>query len=199
MKGYMDGYFSEIGKIGAVQHVKEGIFSSKASGMGPSYRKVDAYSKSLKQYRLERKRRRQVRVLASKGYTQKQIAVELGVSVRTVKRDWEKVRAYVKGQHNKALKERAIDEIAVGDFQKWSQSLTHKERNLIIKRLSKNPKRKQTFIVYLNMDKQNIAGFPYVTTYPDMAHFSFSGKLVVKIRMIRDRKKKELLSFVIGQ
>jgi DNA-binding CsgD family transcriptional regulator len=199
LKGYIDGYFSEIGENMAVQHVKDGVFSSKESGMGPSYRKVDAYSKSLKQYRLERKRRRQVRVLAFKGYTQQQIAVELGVSVRTVKRDWEKVRAYVKGQHNKTLKERASDEIAVGDFEKWSQNLTHKERDLIIKRLSKQPKRKQTLIVYLNMDKQNIAGFPYVTTYPAMAHFSFSGKLVVKIRMIRDHKTKELLNFVIGQ
>jgi DNA-binding CsgD family transcriptional regulator len=199
LKGYVDGYFSESGENRAVQHVKDVVFRSKANGMGPSYRKVDTYSKSLKQYRLERKRRRQVRELASKGYTQQQIAVELGVSVRTVKRDWEKVRAYVKGQNNKALKERAIDEIAVGDFEKWSQNLTHKERDLIIKRLSKQPKRKHTFIVYLNMDKQNIAGFPYVTTYPTSAHFSFSGKLVVKIRMIKDRKKKELLNFVIGQ
>ena len=195
----MDGYFSESGENMPVQHVKDGVFSSKESGMGPSYRKVDAYSKSLKQYRLERKRRHQVRVLASKGYTQQQIAVELGVSVRTVKRDWIKVRAYVKGQHNKALKERTIDEIAVGDFEKWSQNLTHKERDLIIKRLSKQPKRKQTLIVYLNMDKQNIAGFPYVTTYPAIANFSFSGKLVVKIRMIRDRKKKELLNLVFDK
>ena len=138
-----------------------------------------------------------MRVLASKGYSQQQIAVELGVSVRTVKRDWEKVRAYVKGQHTKALKERAIDEIAVGDFEKWSQNLTLKERDLLIKRLSKHPKRKQTLIVYLNMDKQNIAGFPFVTTYPAMTHFSFSGKLVVKIRMIRDRKRKELLNLFL--
>ena len=61
----MDGYFSESGENRAVQHVKDVVFSSEASGMKPSYCKVDAHSKSLKQYRLERKRRRQVRVLAS--------------------------------------------------------------------------------------------------------------------------------------
>jgi DNA-binding NarL/FixJ family response regulator len=62
------------------------------------------YTNSLERWRKERERRRKVRVLANKGYTQKQIALELGVSTRTVMRDWDKVRSYVKGQRNRELR-----------------------------------------------------------------------------------------------
>ena len=43
----MDGYFSESGENRAVQHVKDDVFSSKASGIKPSYRKVDATQRVL--------------------------------------------------------------------------------------------------------------------------------------------------------
>jgi len=57
----------------------------------------------MKGYTTERERRRQVRLLAEKGHTQKQIASELGVSTRTIKRDWDKIRPYVKGQTRKEI------------------------------------------------------------------------------------------------
>ncbi len=70
-----------------------------------SYRKVGSYTKSLGRWRKERERRRRVRVLAGKGLTQKEIALELGVSRRTVIRDWAKVRSYVTSQCNKEFRE----------------------------------------------------------------------------------------------
>ncbi len=43
--------------------------------------------------------------MAEKGFTQEEIAVKLGVSRRTVIRDWAKVRAYVTSQYNKEFRE----------------------------------------------------------------------------------------------
>ncbi len=68
-------------------------------------RKVGVYTKSLGRWRKERERRRRVRVLAEKGLTQKEIALELGVSRRTVIRDWAKARSYVTSQCNKEFRE----------------------------------------------------------------------------------------------
>ncbi len=55
---------------------------------------------------MERERRRRVAALVVKGYTERMIARELGVSTRTVMRDWIKVRSYVKGQQNRELRRR---------------------------------------------------------------------------------------------
>lgn len=93
-------YFPGLDEIRAVQHTRKRTFSnaeSRVGACGASYRRVCVYTKSLERWRLERERRRKVRVLAEKGYSQKQIARELGVSTRTVKRDWDKARSYVVG------------------------------------------------------------------------------------------------------
>ena len=53
------------------------------------------YTKGIAQTRRERARRRQVLQLTEKGYTQQQIALELGVSAKTVQRDLWKLRRYI--------------------------------------------------------------------------------------------------------
>jgi DNA invertase Pin-like site-specific DNA recombinase len=60
----------------------------------PMYRHVKKYYKSLGQYWRERKRRKLVLKLHEEGLSQKQIAERLGASVRTVKRDFAKVKPY---------------------------------------------------------------------------------------------------------
>ena len=67
------------------------------------YRKIHAYTKSLERYKLERERRRNVRSLARNGLKQQEIANKLGVSIRTVKRDWKKLTRYINGQFNRQV------------------------------------------------------------------------------------------------
>jgi transcriptional antiterminator len=86
----------------------------------------------LERYKLERKRRRQVQLLAEKGLGQKGIARELGVSTRTVKRDWKKLSRYIKGQFN-----RQVWEINARQLEKERQryeGLTIKEELKLIKK-----------------------------------------------------------------
>ena len=206
MKGLNNGYFPKKGENVGFQHHESDEFSVKKGGyvkMEASYRKVDAYSKGLVQYRRERERRRKVRVLVEKGLSQRQIAAELGVSVRTVKRDWNKIRAYVKGQQSKALLKKATDEMASDTFGQWSEGLSLSERLKIFKKLIKPRKpskiKDRELIVYLNMDNLAPNGFPRVTTFPAEPHLEFSGTLNVSIRMIKDGERLELLGFRIGR
>ena len=96
------------------------------------YRKLKVYTKSLVRYKLERARRRQVLCLAKKGLTQKEIASKLGVSTRTVKRDWKKLAPYLTGQFH-----RQIWEITAKQREKERQryeGLTIKEELKLLKK-----------------------------------------------------------------
>jgi predicted transcriptional regulator len=96
-----------------------------------SYLKISTYTKSVKRYKRERERRRQVRLLAEKGFTQKQIASELGVCARTVKRDWDKIRSYVKGQCRREI--RAVVDARLEEFERRYEGLTVNEEFKLLK------------------------------------------------------------------
>ena len=201
-----NGYFPKKTENIGFQHHENEEFSVEKEGytkMEASYRKMDAYSKGLVQYRRERERRRKVRFLVEKGLSQRQIATELGVSIRTVKRDWDKIRAYVKGQQNKALLNKATDEMASDTFRQWSEGLSLSDRLKILKKFTKPRKprkfKDREFIVYLNMDNLASNGFPRVTTFPAETHLEFSGTLNMSIRMIKNGERLELLGFRIGR
>ena len=127
-------HFPGIDEIREVQHRKNRTFSSEPGHSNvkeASYRKVGVYIKSMKKYRHERERRRQVRLLAEKGHTQKQIASELGVSTRTIKRDWGKIRSYIKGQTRKEI--RPVVDAHQKEFEQRYQGLTANEKLHLLK------------------------------------------------------------------
>jgi DNA-binding CsgD family transcriptional regulator len=66
------------------------------------YRKIGKYVKSIGQYKRERERRKIVFQLYSKGYTQKQIAEQIGVSPKTVYRDLKKLHSWFKRLEEKS-------------------------------------------------------------------------------------------------
>jgi len=143
-----------------------------------------------------------MRLLADKGLSQKQIAKELGVSTRTVKRDWDKVRSYVKGQCNKELKE--IMEQKRQEFEQRFEGLPLKEE---LKRLRHNFKEAsrvtQTFrapatlgchelAITLQLDDQSPDGFPHVEIFPNQPKLSLLREFDLKINAYKSGQKREL-------
>jgi hypothetical protein len=62
-------FFLGLGVIRAVQHSQRRLFSDSNGHLGArgaSYKKVSCYTKSLECFRLERERRRRVRLLAAR-------------------------------------------------------------------------------------------------------------------------------------
>ena len=134
--------FTEISQNSDIQVSKKGVktcenrFRTRVDGSRTPrkarYRKIHVYTKSLERYKLERARRRKVRSLARKGLKQKEIANELGVSIRTVKRDWKKLTRYINGQFN-----RQVWEVNAKQMEKERQryeGLTIKEELKLIKK-----------------------------------------------------------------
>ncbi|MGD0071270.1 MAG: helix-turn-helix domain-containing protein [Candidatus Bathyarchaeia archaeon] len=172
-----------------------------------SYRKVSAYTKSVERYKRERERRRQVRLLAEKGFTQSQIASELGVSTRTIKRDWDKIRSYVKGQFNKEIRE-IVDERG-REFERRYEGLTFNEELKLLKQdvkeVSKKARALQTssrpqeqhqsqLDVTLNFDDQTPEGLPRLTVFPTQQSIRFSGEFAVKLYALKNGEKRELFN-----
>ena len=137
----------------------------------PQYRLIRVYSKSSKQYWRERNRRKQVLKLTKDGYTLQQIAKQLGVSYRTVRRDAVKLRPYIKGQFNRHLAElsrqererldRELEDLSMQDMGKRFQTIT----NLMFKtrKLSKQEIEKQhNNMIFLDYDNLDVCGYPTI-------------------------------------
>lgn len=173
-----------------------------------SYRKVSAYTKCVERYKRERERRRQVRLLAEKGFTQRQIASELDVSTRTIKRDWDKIRSYVKGQFNKEIRE-IVDERSER-FERRYEGLTFNEELKLLKQdvkevskkaralqTSSRPQeqhRSQQLDVTLNFDDQTPDGLPRLTVFPTQQSVRFSEEFHVKLHALKNGEKRELFN-----
>lgn len=97
------------------------------------YRRIGKYVKSLRRCRLERERRRRVMYLHMAGLTMGEIAVELGVGLRTVKRDFARVKPYFKSQLKHQVEE--LDAGAREEFLKQFEGLSMSDRLALIDRV----------------------------------------------------------------
>ncbi len=206
-------HFPEISDITEVQFQKKGQFSNKTGhteAKEASYRKVSVYTKSVKRYHQERERRRQVRILAEKGLTQKQIANELGVSTRTVKRDWDKIRSYVKGKFRKEIRQ-VVDE-RQREFEQRYEGLTVNEELRLLKQDIKQAAKKvhaprgstrwqdlhqqnvQQLDYTFDLDSPTAEGFPRIIV-PPQGSIPLAGGVGMKFYAIKNWRKKRTTKY----
>jgi predicted transcriptional regulator len=208
--------FREIGENGGFQLEENEHFSTKkehSKVKEASYRRVSAYTKSVVQYKRERERRRQVRVLAEKGFTQKQIADELGVSTRTVKRDWDKTRSYVKGQVNREIMQ--VADARRREFEQRYKGLTVNEELRLLKqdlriaaksvhrllashgRRESHPQTARQLDYILDLDNPTVDGFPSMI-FPPQSRFPLAEGFEMKFYAIKNGEKRELFNIGIS-
>jgi DNA-binding CsgD family transcriptional regulator len=101
------------------------------------YRRVGRYHKSVARWQLERARRREVIKLRLEGKTLTQIASALGVSLRTVKRDFARVKPYLKSR----LRVREEREERLG-FERIFGGMSWEERLVALGRLRKRTRKR---------------------------------------------------------
>jgi hypothetical protein len=220
-KGYVAGnksseneHFPGLDEIRGFQQQKNRSFINHIPSKGKdnsAYRKVNIYTKSMRQYTRERSRRRSVRLLAEKGLTQQQIAAALSVSTRTIKRDWNKIMPYVKGQVHKEI--RQVQDDRHKEFERRYEGLVGNEKLKLLKqdlkevtkianRLQTKDKRQapnqQTHSqldYILDLDSPTVDGFPSVI-FPKQSSFSLSEGCDMKFYTVKNGAKRAL--FTIG-
>lgn len=139
----------------------------------PEYRRINRYFKSTKQYKNERNRRKKILHLWLVEFrSQKEIADKLGVSVSTVKRDQKKLKRYVRGQNNRAI--RIMRDERHRAFEQAMEGLSLRERfdylSLQLERQKKLWQRRgyrgHYTIFHLDMTQADKYGIPKLTLYP---------------------------------
>jgi len=171
----------------------------------PSYRRINSYFKSTKQYWRERNRRKQVKELRYVEFlSQKEIAAKLGISVSTVKRDLKKVERSVRGQLNRAKRlmqeewridyEKAIEGLNLGEQLDYLSKLWEKHRKTFYGR----EYNRHVIKFFINLDMIQYDGFPTINMWP---RYSRDLKLpyIFKFVCIKDGEKHELSPNVIIQ
>jgi hypothetical protein len=181
---------------GVVRQFEGGFVKDSAS-----YRRVGVYTKSSAKYKVERERRRKVRVLAEKGYTQKMIAGELGVSVRTVKRDWSKVRSYAKAEVKKKMRRElqrrypglGFDEAferMKRDFKEYSDRVWVPQESLTVPEGRRGPPLE--IVVTLFLDDLARDGFPRVRVSP-AGNIRFVGDYDLRVIACKNGQERQLI------
>ena len=210
-------HFPGLGEILGFQQEKKRVFSKPASTGGKeksAYRKVNIYTKSMRQYTSERSRRKSVRLLAEKGLTQQQIAAALNVSTRTIKRDWNKIKPYVKAQVHKEI--RQVEDNRQKEFERRYEGLAVNEKLRLLKqdlkkatkmahRLQTSSRRqapdqqnRRQLDCILDLDCPTVNGFPSVI-FPQQGSFSLSAGFEMKFYAIKNGEKRELFSIGISK
>jgi len=218
LKNLENDCFPEISEISGVRQKKKLQFSIESVHSGSkkaSYRKVSVYTKTMRRYRLERERRRQVRLLAELGFTQNQIASKLGVCTRTIKRDWDKIRPYVKGQFGKEI--RSVVDERQQEFERRSEGLTVNEEFRLLKQdlkeatkkarsLQRNQRRQeqrqqpfQQLDYIFDFDCPTDEGFPRVIFPFESNSMQFLGDFELKFWMLKKGEKKEICNVGISR
>jgi len=139
----------------------------------PEYRRINRYFKSTEQYKKERSRRKKILHLWLVEFrSQKEIADKLGVSVSTIKRDQKKLRRYVTGQNNRAI--RIMRDERHRAYEQAMEGLPLRERlDYLSLQLEKQKKfwrqrgyRGHYKIFHLDMTQADKYGIPKLTILP---------------------------------
>lgn len=198
-------YFAERSSETNFQHTNNDAFSGQKQ-FKPRYRCIKKYVKSIKQYKKERQRRHWLKFLVEHGFSQKQIARRLGVSERTVRNDWRKLRNYVKGQirANREMLERH----RILEFNQQIAGLTlTQECRFLKKRVEEKIKQRQRIDKLLYKIRRHITftinlddctgGIPAIQPHYNNTRINLEKGLMIKFIVKKDGVKEKLGLFTI--
>lgn len=173
------------------------------------YRRVEKYYKTSEQYWKERDRRGQVLKLCEEGLTQKQIAERLGVTTRTVKRDFAKIKPYYmrKIRHYQKI----LQEEGDREFEKFKDANLFEllglleARVMLLQKLGLLRKRvyrchRLNFILDLNFANA-VDGYPKVTIVPNNknGNVKFDFPLKISVFGMRGKNMVELGRVILNK
>lgn len=116
------------------------------------YRRINRYYKSLEKTKAEKARRRRIVDLQCQGYTIKQIALQLHVSERTVKRDLSRMEPYFKVKRGQLVQQMQTDFLGSLGGLSYSEQLEAIRRYVVSCRRVLEPRSCKNLGVTINLD-----------------------------------------------
>jgi len=188
-----------LDKVSLKQEIHGREISRFSYEKASNYRRMHRYVKGISQYKKERERRRQIRLLNEQGLTQKQIAEKLGVCLRTVKRDWKKLKPYVMGQWHQRISE--LEEQRRKELFASVEGLSLAQQSRVLfKRLTDEIIRmkalerereynRHTAKIFINLDKLR-DGYPAVSFWP--SNPTFQMPMYLHLVFVKDGQYKDM-------
>lgn len=188
-----------LDKLSPKQEIHERGINRFSYQKAPNYRRMHRYVKGIEQYKKERERRRQIRLLNEEGLTQKQIAEKLGLSLRTVKRDWKKLKPYVTGQWHKKiseLEEQRRKELFASveglPLAKQSRVLFKRLTDIIVRMKALEREReynRHITKIFINLDESR-DGYPAISFWPRNSTFQLP--MYLHLICVKDGQQKDM-------
>ena len=160
------------------------------------YRRIKKYCKSIRQYRKERLRRKLCWLLSGK-YRETEIAEMLGISVRTVIRDMNKIKPYYFRLSRAYF--RKLEEGRIREFNAQLEGATLKQQFKILtaalakqrKLMQQREYNRHVIKFLIDLDYMQYDGFPRITKWPGTSG-SITMPLILKFICIKDGQKYEM-------
>lgn len=153
------------------------------------YRRIRKYTKSLGKFKAEKLRRQQALELQNQGLSIKQVALRLGVSERTVKRDLKKAMLYVKKVRTQML--RRESRLALEQFQAMGlkQQLEYAKQYEKQKRRWLKPRRCCSLEINIDLD-QALLGKYAMSFKPKLpVEMCENGKITIELSALGKKQK----------
>jgi DNA-binding CsgD family transcriptional regulator len=185
----------------------DSVFDAKRRKRGrsrPEYRRVRRYFKGTKQYWRERSRRKQVFELSEKHLTYKQIAEQLGLSERTVKRDMTKIKPYYMRQIRSYYSRLEEERRGQVEAQLEGKSLAERFKILssMILEIKKRDKEREynRHQMFITIDLDDVTdGYPAVKPWPQQSTVNWTLPLTINFLYVKNGEKRVVGNFTLSR
>ena len=161
------------------------------------YRRIGKYYKSLDRFKAEKNRRKQALELQNQGLSIKQIARQLQVSERTVKRDFAKIMIFIKSKRTQLRRNESLAE------RNKIQAMTLMEQMQRIKDYEEQKRRiyrtRQCNSLHIAIDLDQVFGGEYAMSYKPKLPVQMHQNGKITIELLTHGKKQNIARIYVGK
>ena len=161
------------------------------------YRQIGKYYKSLDRFKAEKNRRKQALELQNQGLSIKQIAQQLHISERTVKRDFAKIMIFIKSKRTQLRRNESF--AALSKFQ----AMTLMEQMQYVKDYEERKRRiyrtRQCNLLHISIDLDQVLVGKYAMSYKPKLPVQMQQNGKITIELLTHGKKQTIARIYVGK
>ena len=161
------------------------------------YRRIGKYYKSLDRFKAEKNRRKQALELQNQGLSIKQIARQLHVSERTVKRDFAKIMVFVKSKRTQLRRSEGLAAL------EKVQAMSLMEQVQYVKDFEEQQRRfcriRRCSSLHISIDLDRVFGGKYALSYKPKLPVEMQENGKITLELLVHGKKQNIARIYVGK